>query len=160
MLILAWARTYKIPYVIVRPTNNYGAGQYVEKLIPKACKSLRVGKKIPLHNNGTPTRNWLHAQDTANAIITIVESGIKDEIYNICGGFEQDNLTTCKKIIKLYKGEDDPYPYLDLTTTRPGMDMRYALDDSKLRSLGWAPQMVFDDELVSIVEFYKNNFIW
>jgi len=69
-------------------------------------------------------------------------------------------LTTCKKIIKLYKGEDDPYPYLDLTTTRPGMDMRYALDDSKLRSLGWAPQMVFDDELVSIVEFYKNNFIW
>lgn len=160
MLILAWARTYKIPYVIVRPTNNYGAGQYVEKLIPKACKSLRVGKKIPLHNNGTPTRNWLHAQDTANAIIIIIESGIRNEIYNICGGFEQDNLTTCKKIVKLYKGEDDPYPYLDLTTTRPGMDMRYALDDSKLRSLGWTPTAVFDNELVSIVDFYKNNFIW
>lgn len=160
MLILAWARTYKVPYVIVRPTNNYGIGQYVEKLIPRACKSLLVGKKIPLHNNGTPVRNWLHAQDTANAVITIVDAGVKNEIYNICGGFEQDNLTTCKKIIKLYNGSDDPYPYLDLTTTRPGMDMRYALDDSKLRSLGWSPQMVFDNELVNIVDFYKNNFIW
>ena len=77
MLILAWARTYNLPYVIVRPTNNYGIGQYVEKLIPKTCKYIKLGRKIPLHNNGTPIRNWLHAQDTADAIITIIKSGIK-----------------------------------------------------------------------------------
>ena len=87
-LILAWARTYNLPYVIVRPTNNYGVGQYTEKLIPKSIKYLGLGKKIPLHNNGTPIRNWLHAQDTADATIQIVESGINNEIYNIAGGFE------------------------------------------------------------------------
>ena len=72
-LILAWSRTYDMKYVIVRPTNNYGIGQYVEKLIPKSCKSLFLGKKIPLHNNGTPYRNWLHAKDTAMAVIKIIE---------------------------------------------------------------------------------------
>jgi dTDP-glucose 4,6-dehydratase len=92
MLVLAWARTYNLPYIIVRPTNNYGIGQYVEKLIPKSCKMLHLGKKISLHNNGTPIRNWLHAQDTANAIITIIESGVQNEIYNIAGGFEQNYL--------------------------------------------------------------------
>ena len=91
-LILAWGRTYKIPYVIVRPTNNYGIGQYVEKLIPKACKYLDLGRKIPLHNGGTPIRTWLHAADTAQAIITIIENGIKNEIFNISGGYEQTNF--------------------------------------------------------------------
>lgn len=160
MLIIAWARTYNIPYVIVRPTNNYGMGQYIEKLIPKACKYLELGKKIPLHNNGTPVRNWLHAGDTAEAVSLIIELGVKNEIYNICGGFEQDNLTTVKKLIKLYNGDEDYTKYLDLSTVRPGMDVRYALDDSKVRSLGWTPKRIFDDELVSIVEYYKNNFIW
>lgn len=160
MLVLAWARTYNIPYIIVRPTNNYGAGQYIEKLIPKACKYIGLGKRVPLHNNGTPIRNWLHAKDTAQAVLTIINAGVKNEIYNICGGFEQDNLTTVAKIIKLYVGADDPLPYLDLTTTRPGMDVRYALDDSKLRSLGWSPKAVFDEELPEILQFYKEKFIW
>lgn len=160
MLVLAWARTYNIPYVIVRPTNNYGAGQYVEKLIPKACKSLLLGKKIPLHNNGTPIRNWLHAHDTALAVTTIIDANVKNEIYNICGGFEQDNLTTCKKIIKLYNNDDDYMKYLDFSISRPGQDMRYALDDSKLQKLGWTPQAEFDVELKHIVDFYKNTFIW
>jgi dTDP-glucose 4,6-dehydratase len=160
MLVLAWQRTYKIPYIIVRPTNNYGMGQYVEKLIPKACKYLELGKRIPLHNNGTPIRNWLHAQDTANAVITIIENGVVNEIYNICGGFEQDNLTTVRKIIKLYNGDDDYEKYLDLTISRPGQDMRYALDDSKLQSLGWKATTMFDDELKNIVEYYRHNFIW
>lgn len=160
MLIIAWARTYNIPYIIVRPTNNYGIGQYIEKLIPKACKYLDLGKKIPLHNNGTPIRNWLHADDTASAVTLIIEKDVKNEIYNICGGFEQDNLTTVKKIINLYHGEDDFMKYLDLSTVRPGMDMRYALDDSKLRSLGWSPKRVFDDELSAIVRYSKNKFIW
>jgi len=82
-LIMAWSRTYDLPYVIVRPTNNYGCGQYVEKLIPKACKFLSLDRRIPLHNNGTPIRNWLHAKDTARAVIKIIESNSQNEIFNI-----------------------------------------------------------------------------
>jgi dTDP-glucose 4,6-dehydratase len=160
MLVLAWARTYNLPYIIVRPTNNYGMGQYVEKLIPKACKYLKLDKKIPLHNGGTPIRNWLHAQDTANAVITIIESGIENEIYNICGGFEQSNLETVKKILKEYFGDINFSNYIDTAYNRQGQDVRYALNDSKLRLLGWGPKVNFDQELKYIVEYYKNKFIW
>jgi dTDP-glucose 4,6-dehydratase len=160
MLVLAWGRTYNLPYIIVRPTNNYGIGQYVEKLIPKACKMLHLGKKIPLHNNGTPIRNWLHAADTAEAVITIIESGVKNEIYNIAGGFEQSNWDTVGKVIKEYFGEVDIKSYLDLSYSRIGQDVRYALDDSKLRALGWQPIAIFDKELSSIIKYYKNKFIW
>lgn len=160
MLILAWGRTYNIPYIIVRPTNNYGIGQYVEKLIPKSCKSLLVGRKIPLHNNGTPSRNWLHAADTADAVVTIVESEVSNEIYNISGEFEQTNIDTVKKIIYHFNGDDDVYKYLDLSYSRPGMDVRYALDDTKLKLLGWKVKIDFDTELPNIVNYYKNKFIW
>jgi len=161
MLILAWSRTYNLPYVIVRPTNNYGIGQYVEKLIPKACKYLNLGRKIPLHNNGTPIRNWLHAEDTANAIITIIESSVSNEIYNICGGFEQTNLNTIKHIIKCYDIDESKIEnYIDFSCNRKGQDVRYALDDSKLRMLGWNPIKEFSVELPKIIKYYKNNFIW
>ena len=171
-LITAWGRTYNIPYVILRPTNNYGIGQYTEKLIPKAIKYLGLGKKIPLHNNGDPIRNWLHAQDTANAVLTIIESKVKNEIYNICGGFEQSNWDTVSKLIKtmgkdvniyLSPGEiigEDISDYLDLNYSRQGQDVRYALNDSKLRLLGWKPKMIFDNELPNIIDYYKTNFIW
>jgi len=160
MLVMAWGRTYNLPYIIVRPTNNYGIGQYVEKLIPKACKYLKLGKKIPLHNYGEPIRNWLHAQDTADAVITIIESEVKNEIYNICGGFEQSNKITVEKILKKYFGDINPYDYIDITYNRQGQDVRYALDDSKLKKLGWSPQKQFDKELSNIIEYYKNKFIW
>jgi dTDP-glucose 4,6-dehydratase len=159
MLILAWNRTYNIPYVIVRPTNNYGIGQYVEKLIPKACKYIMLGKKMPLHNNGTPIRNWLHAQDTAQAIITIIEGNHKNEIYNICGNYEQSNYQTFKKIIELHANKllDN---YIDLSYNRDGQDLRYALNDEKLRNLGWQPKVNFDEELPKIVNYYQNKYIW
>jgi len=163
MLITAWGRTYNLPYIIVRPTNNYGIGQYVEKLIPKACKYLKLGKKIPLHNNGTPIRNWLHAQDTANAIITIIESGVQNEIFNICGGFEQSNLDTIKKILTLYNNNNQVYmleDFIDFSCDRQGQDIRYALNDDKLRALGWKPQASFDIELKRIIEYNKEKFIW
>jgi dTDP-glucose 4,6-dehydratase len=161
-LIIAWGRTYKIPYVIVRPTNNYGVGQYVEKLIPKACKYLTLNRKIPLHNGGSPVRNWLHSLDTAQAIITIIESGIQNEIFNIAGGYEQNNLSTVEKIIYNYTGLStfDINEYIDVNYSRPGQDVRYALDDSKLRNLGWEPKIDFDKELSKIVKYYKNKFIW
>ena len=161
MLVLAWGRTYNLPYVIVRPTNNYGVGQYVEKLIPKACKYLELGRKIPLHNNGTPIRTWLHAQDTANAIVTIMESGNINEIYNINGDFEQTNLDTIKKLLMLYNvTASEIENHIDFSCSRPGQDVRYALDDSKLRSLGWSPNAKFDLELQKIVSYYNHKFIW
>jgi dTDP-glucose 4,6-dehydratase len=161
MLILAWARTYGIPYIIVRPTNNYGVGQYVEKLIPKACKYLSLGRKIPLHNNGSPVRNWLHAEDTARAVLTIVDSGVRNEIYNICGGFEQTNLETIVKLLNAYGVDSkDLDRYIDWSCNRQGQDVRYALDDSKLRNLGWKPMICFDKALKPIVEHYTNTFVW
>jgi dTDP-glucose 4,6-dehydratase len=166
MLVLAWGRTYNLPYIIVRPTNNYGSGQYVEKLIPKVCKHLMLGKKIPLHNNGTPIRNWLHAFDTADAVVTIIKKGVQNEIYNIAGGFEQSNYDTVSKIIKEYHKGWDPSDvmetnwYLDLSYSRVGQDVRYALDDSKLRALGWKPTVIFDEELPGIIKYYKEKFIW
>ena len=160
VLITAWRRTYNLNYIIVRPTNNYGIGQYTEKLIPKAIKCLKIGKKIPLHNNGTPIRNWLHASDTATAVIKIIESGKVNEIFNVCGGFEQSNIDTVSKIIKLYTKDDNYENYLDLSFSRQGQDVRYALNDNKLRSLGWKPQAIFDKELPDIVDYYKDNFIW
>ena len=161
-LITAWSRTFGIPYNIVRPTNNYGVGQYVEKLIPKSCKFLGLNRRIPLHNYGTPTRNWLHAKDTASGIIKIIESGEINQIYNIAGGFEQSNIDTVKKIIDVYfdYSVEDYDSYIDFSVVRPGQDLRYALNDDKLRNLGWKPIAVFDEEIVPIVEYYKQNFIW
>lgn len=159
MLILAWHRTYGIPYIIVRPTNNYGIRQYVEKLIPRACKCFTLGKKIPLHNNGTPIRNWLHAADTAEAITTIIEKGQHNTIYNIAGHFEQSNLITIQKIL-LEMGLDKPIENYVAHEERKGQDVRYSVDDSRLTSLGWYPKRVFDEELAQIVQYYKNQFIW
>ena len=148
-------------YAIVRPTNNYGVGQYPEKLIPISVKMLQRGKKIKLHDEGEPSRNWLHADDTASAVIAIIKSGNTNEIYNIAGGFEQKNKQTVNKIVQCYfKDERDSKDYVDLGFKREGQDVRYSLDDSKLRALGWEPKKNFDDELQNIVEFYKNNFKW
>ncbi len=175
MLVMAWGRTHKVPYIIVRPTNNYGIGQYVEKLIPKAVKCLTLDRKIPLHNNGEPYRNWLHADDTAEAIMTIIEKGIAGEIYNIAGGFEQRNIDTVISVIGSYLEQRNPFDqydpgqvlvgfaqdnYIDFSCSRQGQDIRYALDDSKLRSLGWSPKKLFNEEISGIVEYYNNKFIW
>ena len=159
MLILAWARTYKIPYIIVRPTNNYGIGQYVEKLIPKTCKYLTLDRKVDIHDHGKPKRTWLHVSDTAEAIICIIKNEVKNEIYNINGNYEFPNIEVIKKIVKLILDKDDCDAYLE-HFTRSGGDVRYALDDNKLKLLGWHPVANFDNELKKIVEYYSNNFVW
>ena len=162
MFIWAWARTYNMKYIILRPTNNYGIGQYPEKLIPICVKHLRRGKKIRLHDAGEPVRNWLHSDDTAEAVIKIIESGQVNEIFNVAGGFEQKNLDTATQIIHSFFGESHSVlsDYLDLGFKRPGQDVRYALNDEKLRKLGWVPRRIFSEELPKIVEYYKNNFKW
>jgi len=157
MLVTAWARTYGIPYVIVRPTNNYGIGQYTEKFIPHTVKYLSLGKLAPLHNAGTPRRTWLHASDTAAAVITIIEAGVTNEIYNISGNYEDANINVANKILKKMNLEGD---HFDLGVRRPGQDVRYAVDDSKLKALGWTPKALFDIELENIVDYYQQNFIW
>ena len=161
MLILAWARTYGIDYIILRPTNNYGIGQYPEKLIPVTVKLLMRNKKIKLHDKGEPIRNWLHSDDTASAVIALIESGVRNEIYNVAGGFEQANIEPVSKVLECYFGEKrDWSEFLDLSYVREGQDIRYALNDDKLQALGWKPQKQFDEEIGSIVEYYKNNFKW
>jgi len=161
MLVLAWSRTYDVDYIILRPTNNYGIGQYPEKLIPLSVKNLARGRKIRLHNMGKPIRNWLHADDTAAAVMTIIDAGVVNEIYNVGGGFEQANIDTVVKIIEHFFGNlDNMKDIIDFSYSREGQDVRYALNDDKLRSLGWEPQKVLDKEMVSIVQYYKNKFIW
>jgi dTDP-glucose 4,6-dehydratase len=160
MLISAWARTYGVPYIIVRPTNNYGIGQYTEKFIPHTIKHLSLGKTAPLHDLGLPRRTWLHASDTASAVIHIIEANVVNEIFNISGNYEDQNIVVAKKIIKLMGLKGDPEQYLDLGVKRQGQDVRYSIDDSKLRSLGWKPTAKFDKELIKIVKYYKDNFIW
>ncbi|CAB4133179.1 RfbB dTDP-D-glucose 4,6-dehydratase [uncultured Caudovirales phage] len=161
MLICAWARTFKVPYVIVRPTNNYGIGQYTEKFIPKSVKSLQLGRPIPLHDEGKPKRTWLHVSDTASAVIKIIESGVQNEIYNISGNYENQNIIIAMKICDIHgHGYIDYMNQLDLTITRPGQDVRYSIDDSKLRELGWEPIANFDNELKKIVEYYRQTFVW
>lgn len=160
MLISAWARTYGVPYVIVRPTNNYGIGQYTEKFIPHTIKYLSLGKPAPLHEAGTPRRTWLHVSDTADAIIKIIDNGIVNDIFNISGNYEESNITVARKIVKLMNLKGDPDSYFDLGVRRAGQDVRYAINDTKLQNLGWQATARFDDELKRIVKYYKDNFIW
>jgi dTDP-glucose 4,6-dehydratase len=161
-LILAWARTFDIKYQILRPSNNYGIGQYVEKLIPKSIKYLSLGKLIDVHNEGTPRRTWLHARDTAQAVLHVIDHGALNEIYNIGANTECANSEVIKKILALYYGDNytDTWQNYVLMTKRSGQDLRYSVDDSKLRSLGWNPTADFDQELALVVDYYKNNFIW
>ncbi len=161
MLILAWARTYNIPFVIVRPTNNYGIGQYTEKFIPKSCKHLLLNRKIIMHDAGNPKRTWLHVSDTASAVMAILDSGVSNDVYNIAGNYEEKNIVIARKIVEYFFNDSRfAEPYFDFSEKRPGQDVRYSIDDTKLKALGWTPKAKFDDELPKIVDWYKNNFIW
>ena len=161
MLILAWARTYNIPYIILRPTNNYGEGQYVEKLIPKCCKYVQLGRKLPLHNKGLSVRTWLHVKDTARAVMAIINSGIENEIFNVSSHFELKNIQVCDKIIDIYFPDTkDKSQFYDFSYQRPGEDLRYSLSDEKLRSIGWKEEAIFEEEIVEIAKYYRDKFIW
>jgi dTDP-glucose 4,6-dehydratase len=161
MLITAWHRTHDVPYVIVRPTNNYGIGQYPEKLIPKAVKYLTLGKKIPLHGDGSFVRNWLHVDDTVDGILTIVEKGGLNRIYNIAGNYEVSNRKLIELLLRRYFGRKvEMDRYVKLHYVRQGEDVRYSIDDSALRSLGWKNKRHLEKELARIVSHYKNKVVW
>lgn len=165
MLIKAWARTYGITYNIVRPTNFYGGfigfGQYPEKLIPLSIKNLDRGKKIQLHDMGEPVRTWLNVYDAVNAIVMISEVGEKNEVYNVSGGVEKKNKEVVQLLLNAYfDREVDINEYVDFSYCREGQDVRYALDDSKIRSLGWSPSTNFELEIIDIIKFLKGNSHW
>lgn len=161
MLVIAWHRTHSVPYLILRPTNNYGIGQYPEKFIPKVCKQLMLGKKTPMHENGTPRRTWLHAQDTADATVFLMENDITNDIYNISGNYEDSNLNVFKKILQIAGIDPSRYAeHADFSVKRAGQDVRYSINDAKLRSLGWSNKRTFDDELPAIVHHHMQRFIW
>jgi dTDP-glucose 4,6-dehydratase len=168
LMVSAFNRTYGIQYQIVRATNNWGKRQNPEKLIPRMCKSLMLGKKMELHNMGTPYRMWLHVEDCVNGILTVIDKGNVNEIYNVSGGYEQQNIVTVKKIINCWLkrdinthiSDDEMKEYVDFNYSRPGQDVRYSLDDSKLRNLGWQPIKKFDETLPSVIDYYRDKFIW
>lgn len=166
LLIQSWARTHGLEYIIARPSNNYGFYQYPEKLIPLACKRLSRGKKIKLHNNGTPVRTWTHTEDTADALITLYEKAERNRVYNISSEFEQSNYDTIKKLLNCYFLESikrnipDFESHLDLSFERPGQDVRYAISCEPLRKLGWKPEKEFDKEIPLIIKHYKESWRW
>lgn len=163
MIILSYARTFKLNYLILRPTNNYGINQSLEKLIPRTIKQLSLGKQIELHEKGNPIRTWLYAQDTSNAVIKLIESNIKNEILNITSKDEFKNIDVVKKIRNILMNlMNEPIEnYINFSFKREGQDVRYSIDDTKIRKLiDWNNSANFDNHLESIVKHYYDMKIW
>ncbi|MBU1340008.1 MAG: GDP-mannose 4,6-dehydratase [Proteobacteria bacterium] len=148
MLVIGWARTYGIRYNIVRMTNNYGPNQYPEKLIPKSVMRLRRGLPALMHGNGSYIRSWLHVKDSVEAILTIMVKGESNTVYNVHGDCELSNIDVLRKIASILDvPEKDAFVQIP---DRVGQDVRYSLDDNRLRALGWNPALDFDQELKNI----------
>lgn len=163
MLIESWARTHGLEYIIARPSNNYGANQYPEKLIPTAVRRLQRNKKIKVHNKGLPIRSWTHVEDTAEAFILLYEKACRNNIYNIQSDYEQTNFITVTKIINAYfMGSididiPDYNEHIDYEYDRPGQDVRYSISCESIKNYGWSPQKNFDEEIIKLVNYYKKR---
>lgn len=154
-LVVAWGRTYKIPYIITRTTNNYGPRQHEEKLIPKAITCILNNKKIPIHGNGTHIRNWIHVQDNVDAILTIIGKGDLNTSYHI----SSDEEYSVKQIVDLIcqKMNVDYSDCVENVMDRSGADVRYALDNKKIKSLGWVQKKKIDTEIEKIIKSYREK---
>lgn len=143
----AYAHTYNLPIIIVRPTNTYGTGQYPEKLIPILVNNAEKGVTLHTNDGVFPSRQWLNVDDLCDAIETIIEKGTVGETYNISGDEERTN----KEILDLVGTTlGVRIPYITSDTARVGGDKRYAVDDSKLRALGWKPIRTLEQSLPEI----------
>lgn len=161
LLVMAWARTHGIKYNIIRPTNNYGKGQHPEKLIPKVIQYYRLGKKIPLHDNGIPIRNWLYVKDTADAIWKVMMEGKVNEIYNIPGNWECSNAYLVGEILSIMVGKEvNLEDYVDYSYERPGQDLRYSLSGEKIEGLKWKPIVNPRIILEDMIAASKDKFQW
>jgi len=168
-LVRAWQRTYGLPTLVTNCSNNYGPYHFPEKLIPLVILNAVEGKPLPVYGNGMQIRDWLFVEDHARALYKVVTEGIVGETYNIGGHNEKANIDVVKTICTLLEELVPNKPngiinYQDLityVTDRPGHDVRYAIDASKIeRELGWAPEETFESGIRSTVEWYLNNKTW
>ncbi len=155
---LAYCRTYGLPVVVTRCSNNYGPRQFPEKVIPLFVTNLFDGEKVPLYGDGKNIRDWLFVDDHCRGILSVLEGGRPGEIYNIGGGTELTNEELTARLLDLcgYGAE-----MIEPTTDRLGHDRRYSVDWSKIRNeLGYQPQIGFDEGLAQTVKWYHDNETW
>ncbi|HBE9080899.1 dTDP-glucose 4,6-dehydratase [Serratia fonticola] len=168
-LVRAWLRTYGLPTIVTNCSNNYGPYHFPEKLIPLVILNALDGKPLPVYGNGAQVRDWLYVEDHARALYTVVTKGVVGETYNIGGHNERKNIevvqTICRLLDELVPAKPEGITvYEDLityVTDRPGHDMRYAIDASKIdEELGWKPQETFESGIRKTVEWYLANEEW
>jgi dTDP-glucose 4,6-dehydratase len=158
LLVQAYYRTFKVPVTISRCSNNYGPYHFPEKLIPLMIANALNDKSLPVYGKGENVRDWLYVEDHCIAIDMIIHKGRVGEIYNIGGHNEKTNLEIVKTIIhELGKSED----LIHYVTDRPGHDMRYAIDPTKIKTeLGREPTTRFDDGIKETIKWYMKNKHW
>jgi len=158
MFVLAYVRTYGINASITRCTNNYGPYQFPEKLIPKTIIRASMNLKIPIYGTGKNVRDWLYVLDHCKAIDLVMQKGEKGEIYNISSGEEKTNLEVVTEILRIM-GKNESL--IEFVENRPGHDLRYSLDSSKIREeLGWKPKRSFEEGIRETVRWYLQNEWW
>lgn len=167
--VRAWQRTYGLPTLITNCSNNYGPRQFPEKLIPLTILNAIAGKPLPVYGDGRQIRDWLHVDDHANALMTVLERGVPGETYNVGGRSEKRNIDVVRTLCAILDKERPNRPgkiasYADLityVTDRPGHDRRYAIDDRKIETeLGWTPARGFEQGLAETVRWYLSELDW
>lgn len=157
MIVRSFAKTYGMKTIVTRSSNNYGPYQYPEKLIPLFVTNLIQGKKVGVYGDGLNVRDWIYVEDNCAALLFLVKNGTPGEIYNIGGGNERTNIEITKFILRhLEKGED----MINYVKDRPGHDRRYALDSTKLLSMGFKYKYSFEEAMKKTVDWYVNNPKW
>ena len=167
-LVRAWGETYGLPVLVTNCSNNYGPYHFPEKLIPLVTIRALLGDTLPVYGDGRQIRDWLHVEDHAAALVTVVESGRPGETYNIGGKSEQTNLAVVESICDLVDELADPLSsgesrrsLITFVADRPGHDQRYAIDQTKIQTeLGWEPAHTFDTGLRATVKWYLDNEGW
>jgi dTDP-glucose 4,6-dehydratase len=154
----AYFKTYSLPVITTRCSNNYGEYQFPEKLIPLTITNLLEGKPVPVYGKGENIRDWIHVRDHVKALYLISQRGKPGEIYNIAGKCERRNIDVVKKILKIL-GKDESF--IKFVKDRPGHDFRYSMDTSKIeREIGWEPEIDFDRGLEMTVQWFIENRGW
>ena len=158
LLVQAYHRTFKLPVTISRCSNNYGPYHFPEKLIPLMIANALADKELPVYGKGENVRDWLYVEDHCSAIDLIIHKGRVGEVYNIGGHNEKTNLEVVKIILKELSKSEDLIRYV---TDRPGHDMRYAIDPTKIHNeLGWLPETKFEDGIKKTIKWYLDNKEW
>ncbi|CBE69853.1 MAG: dTDP-glucose 4,6-dehydratase [Candidatus Methylomirabilis oxygeniifera] len=158
LLALAYCRTYGLPVIITRSSNNYGPHQFPEKVIPLFITNALVGEPLPLYGDGLHIRDWLHVRDHCEALALILNNGVSGEIYNIGGRCERANIDVARFILRTLGKPDTLIAHVK---DRLGHDRRYALDASKLeQALGWSPRIAFEAGLEETVRWYEDHATW